>query len=161
VARLPALEPDEVFEAARESGFFRVLAHAPEIAQTLYAHLETVMGEGRVPRRLKELCAVLVSALNQCEYCMSARREEAQRLGVEPAVLRDLHDYARSDNYSDAEKAALAATIALTREPRALPVNLWEGLRKHFDAAQIIELLAVIGLFNDLNRLNNALDVSS
>lgn len=159
MARLPVREPDDVFEAARESGFFRVLAHAPEVAQTLYAHLETVMGEGRVPRRLKELCAVLVSALNQCEYCLSARREEAERLGVEPAVLRELHDYARSEKYSAAEKAALAATIALTREPRALPANLWENLREHFDAAQIVELLAVIGLFNDLNRINNALEI--
>ncbi|MBV9269475.1 MAG: carboxymuconolactone decarboxylase family protein [Candidatus Eremiobacteraeota bacterium] len=159
MARLPAREPDEVIEAARQSGFFRVLANAPEIAQTLQAHLDTVMGEGRVPRRLKELCAVLVSALNQCEYCLTARREEAERLGVEPAVLRELHDYARSNNYSDAEKAALAATIALTREPRALPVNLWEDMRAHFDAAQIVELLAVVGLFNDLNRLNNALEI--
>jgi uncharacterized peroxidase-related enzyme len=160
MARIDAPAPQNVPEAARESGFFRTVSHAPAITETAIAHSEAVMGEGRVPQQLKELMAILISALNQCEYCLNARKAEAERLGVEPQVLQDLHDYARSDKYTAGEKAALSAAIALTREPRALPDTIWNELRAHFDDAQIVELLAVIGLFNYFNRLNNALQIT-
>ena len=160
MARMEPLAADAVPEAARESGFFRTLARAPRLTETAIAHSDAVMSEGRLPQRLKELCAILISALNQCEYCLSARRAEAERIGVEPHVLQDLHDYARSDKYSAGEKAALSAAIALTREPRALPDTIWTELRAHYDEEEIVELLAVIGLFNYFNRLNNALQIT-
>ena len=79
-ARLRRLEPWEVdgkvraiFEAfLRERGnipnLFRVAAHRPPIAETLFAHMRAVMGPGEVDARLKELLAVRVSHVNACEY---------------------------------------------------------------------------------------------
>ena len=83
----------------------------------------------------------------------------ARRLGVEQAKLDELWDYARSEQYDDAERAALAAAVAMTREPRALPDAIWAGLRKHYDDGQIVEIICTIGLFNYFNRVNNALQV--
>lgn len=160
---MPRLEPrpaHEVPEAARESGFFRTLAWNGRIADATWQHYEAVMGEGRVDRRLKELCAVLISALNQCEYCLVAHRAAAKRIGVEAEVLRALSDYETNPSYAEPERAALAAAVALTREPRALPEALWVRLRAAFDEAQIIEVLSTIALFNAFNRISNALDVA-
>ncbi len=78
---------------------------------------------------------------------------------MEQETLDELWDYARSRRFSDAERAALAVAVAMTREPRALPENLWEDLRRHFDDGQIIEIVCTIGLFNYFNRLNNALQI--
>jgi AhpD family alkylhydroperoxidase len=115
------------------------------------------LNEGTVPRKTKELCALMVSWLNACENCTQAHAEMAASLGVERAALDDLTNYARSDHFSAAERAALAATVALTREPRALPPAVREGLEAHYDAGEIVEIVAAIGLTNYLSRASNAL----
>lgn len=47
---------------------YRTLAHRPEIATTLAAHQAAVMNRGEVSTLLKELVAVRVSQLNNCDY---------------------------------------------------------------------------------------------
>jgi alkylhydroperoxidase family enzyme len=63
----------DVFDAfVRERGkvpnLFRVAAHRPEIVATLRAHMNAVMGPGTVDVLLKELVAIQVSDINNCEY---------------------------------------------------------------------------------------------
>jgi AhpD family alkylhydroperoxidase len=99
----------------------------------------------------------MVSWLNGCERCVAAHAAYAKKLGVETAKLEALFDYARSDRFDDAQRAALAAAVAITREPRALPSALRDRLSHHYDAGQIYELLSAIGVANYLTRVNNAL----
>lgn len=78
--RLPALDPKETapeakavldgFYAARGNypNMFRTLAVRPEIMRTAAEHMKAVTEHGTVPQRTKELCIVLVSALNDCNY---------------------------------------------------------------------------------------------
>ena len=74
-------------------------------------------------------------------------------------MLDELWDYARSERFTAAERAALAAAVAMTREPRAMPDAVWNDLRRHFDDGEIVEIICTIGLFNYFNRVNNALQV--
>ncbi len=74
-------------------------------------------------------------------------------------MLDELWDHARSERFGPRERAALAAAVAITREPRGLPDPVWAKLREHFDDGQIVEILCTIGLFNYFNRLNNALQI--
>jgi alkylhydroperoxidase family enzyme len=78
--RVPRLDRDavdapvrEVFDAfVRERGkvpnLFRIAAHRPDIVATLRAHMNAVMGPGTVDVLLKELVAIRVSQINNCEY---------------------------------------------------------------------------------------------
>lgn len=78
--RIPALHPNEVAPQAREvldeyfaargnyPNMYRMLAVRPELMSTLSAHMKAVTQAGTVPQRTKELCIVLVSALNDCDY---------------------------------------------------------------------------------------------
>ena len=78
--RVPRLAPDEVEGATRVifdtfvrqrgnvPNLFRVAANRPPIVQTLHAHMQAVMGPGEVSGLLKELVAVRVSLINDCEY---------------------------------------------------------------------------------------------
>ena len=56
----------------RERGYvpnlFRVMGRRPELLRSFNTHLSAMMGKGTVEIRLKEMLAVRVSALNQCEY---------------------------------------------------------------------------------------------
>jgi alkylhydroperoxidase family enzyme len=78
--RVPRLNRDGVIEPVREvfdtfirergkvPNLFRVAAHRPEIVATLRTHMHAVMGPGTVDVLLKELVAVRVSQINNCEY---------------------------------------------------------------------------------------------
>lgn len=77
--------------------------------------------------------------------------------GVSREKLDALFDYACDDAFDEGQRAALSATVALTREPRALPPSVREVLELHFDADQVFEILSAIGAANYLTRVNNAL----
>jgi AhpD family alkylhydroperoxidase len=137
-------------------GLWEALGARPGLARTLARHAAEI-NEGSVSRRTKELCALMVSWLNACENCTQAHAEMAASLGVDRETLDDLTDYARSERFSPAERAALAAAVALTREPRALPPAVRADLEAHYDAGEIVEIVAAIGLTNYLSRASNAL----
>lgn len=78
--RVARLDPSDATGALKESydrlirqrgrvpNLFRVAGHRPDIAATLAAHLDAVMGPGEVPELLKELLSVRVSHINHCRY---------------------------------------------------------------------------------------------
>ncbi|MDQ2817538.1 MAG: hypothetical protein M3T49_04920 [Candidatus Eremiobacteraeota bacterium] len=82
-----------------------------------------------------------------------------RRFGADEQILAELDDYARSADFSAAEKAALSAAEALTRDATRLAQPVWDDLRAHFDDGQIVEIVCTIGLFNYFNRVNNALEI--
>lgn len=66
-------EVQAVFERfLRERGnvpnMFRTVGHLPRHLETMIGHFVTVMRQGSVPSRLKELISVRVSWLNGCRY---------------------------------------------------------------------------------------------
>lgn len=99
----------------------------------------------------------MVAWLNGCDRCVSAHAAYARRLGVAREKLDALFDYARNAAFDEPQRAALAAAVALTREPRALPPAVREALQQHYDADEIYEVVSAIGIANYLTRVNNAL----
>jgi AhpD family alkylhydroperoxidase len=140
-----------------DEGLFSAIAARPQIARTLAAHLRSLNDDGTVPARTKELIALMVGWLNACDYCTCVHEEIALKLGIETQTLAELGDFHRSERFTDAERAALTATVALTREPRALPPPVLEQLREHYDEGEIVEILSAIGVNNYVSRLSNAL----
>jgi len=100
----------------------------------------------------------MVAWLCACEYCTCAHEEIAQRIGVDRATLDELGEFARSERFSPSERGVLAATW---RSPanRALAAAVRADLERHFDAGEIVEIVAAIGLYNYLARAGNALEV--
>ena len=62
--------------------------------------------------------------------------------------------------FKPAERAALTLAERMTTDARGVDEEVWAALREHFDDGQIVELAAVIGLFNYFNRFNDALRVA-
>ncbi len=61
--------------------------------------------------------------------------------------------------FTPAERAALSFAERMTTDAHGVDEEVWAELRAHFDEGQIVELAAVIGLFNYFNRFNDALRV--
>lgn len=133
------------------------LAVRPGIARSFADQIAIVLGDGTVPEVTKVLCAAMVSAINFCQPSVVEYRRRAAELGVDADTLNALWDYARSDRFSEPQKAALAAAVALTREPRALPPAVRDRLREHYDDGEIVEIFSTIAAVNGLNRISNAL----
>lgn len=138
------------------SGLWESLRARSHVARTLARHVEAVDG-GTVPRRTKELVALMVAWLNACESCAKVHGDAALQLGVDEATLQELGDFARSERFLPPERAALAAAVALTREPRAMPQPVRVELERYYDAGEIVEIVAAIGLHNYLTRVSNAM----
>lgn len=132
-----------------------------DLAASLAAHMELLARTGTLARRTKELLAIMVAWLNVCVTCAKSHEALARYVGVDEATLAELEDYSRSDRFSEGERAALAAAVALTREPRALPPTLWAALRSQYDDGECVEIVATIALYNYVTRLNNALNVGT
>lgn len=66
-------EVQEIFERFLEErgnvpNMFRTMGRLPRHLTSMIEHFTTVMREGEVPRLLKEMISVRVSALNACDY---------------------------------------------------------------------------------------------
>ncbi len=82
----------------------------------------------------------------------------ARREGWDEATLRDLAEFERLE-MDEAAKAALRFAEQMTRASDALDDAVFAGLRRHFDEPAVVEIAAVIGMFNYFNRFNNALQI--
>lgn len=120
--------------------------------------MNAIFGEGTVFCATKHLCAAMSAAVNFCNPLLVEHRGAARRAGVSVEKLNDIWDFAKSERFDDAERAALAAAVALSREPRALPPAVWTELRAHYTHPQVAEILCAIGAANYVARLRNAFD---
>ncbi len=168
--RLSKLSPGAVGPEAREEfdhflrergnipNMFRTIAHRPEIMRTMTAHFRAVMNTGTVEKKLKEMIAVRVSFVNQCDYCLSSHTVLAGKMGVTGEEI----DALRRDNlgcFAERERVALEFAGKLTTDSTRVSDDLFAKLRAHFDEGEIVEIAAVAGIFNYFNRVNNALQM--
>ncbi len=82
-----------------------------------------------------------------------------RRLGVSQETIEEM-DARGSDAAADErEGAALAFAEAMTLQPRAVPEEVWRAMNACYDEGEIVEIAAVVAVFNGFNRFNDALEV--
>jgi alkylhydroperoxidase family enzyme len=91
---------------------------------------------------------------------MASHTALAKQLGVPEDLLDAMyHIDEHADRFTPAERAALSLAERMTTDAHGVDEEVWATLREHYDEGQIVELAAVIGLFNYFNRFNDALRV--
>src|SRR5215831_573113 len=91
---------------------------------------------------------------------MASHTALAKQLGVSAALLDALyHIDEHAELFTPAERAALTLAERMTTDAHGVDEEIWAELRAHWDEGQMVELAAVIGLFNYFNRFNDALKV--
>ncbi|HSN27867.1 MAG TPA: carboxymuconolactone decarboxylase family protein [Kofleriaceae bacterium] len=109
-----------------------------------------------LPEKLRNLVHMRASQINGCAFCLELHHsmlhddESPQRL-LTVAAWRD------SPFFTDAEKAALALTEAVTLiSEDGVPDAVWDEAKKHFDDRQLAALVLHVAVVNVWNRLNVA-----
>ena len=102
----------------------------------------------------REFFAAVVSAANECDFCVGTHGEIA-RLTHRPAV----DDSWKDGRYGVRATATASLLEALTRDPGAVPAGPLEAVRRaDVDDAALVDALYVAYMFNVINRVAHALD---
>lgn len=139
----------------RVSALPKVMAHNPALLKSIFELYASIHSEND---ELMQKIAVNVSKTNSCMFCMGAHTFLLKQMGVSEEKIRILEDYSK---IPDNEKAALRwADIVTNKEYFNQDVQKYfEELKKHFNEKEIVNITAVIGLYNFLNRFVDALGI--
>ena len=130
----------------------------PEIAAAFIGLNRAVMtNAGRVTSEQKRLIALISSSATGCRYCQAHTALAAERFGATEARLAAVWDYADSELFTPAEKAAFDLAIAASAVPNAVDEALAARIRAHWTDDEIVEIMGVIALFGFLNRWNDSM----
>jgi|SRR5581483_6444426 len=132
-----------------------ILPEAMQAMQALSASAE----KSGVPKKTIDLVLLRASQINGCSVCVDMHYRLAKRAGETDERLIAVSAWRDAPYYSDAERAALALTEALTRiadRPDPVSDDVWNEAASHFDEKQLAGLLIEIGVINVWNRLNVA-----
>ncbi len=170
--RLPPLELDDMDPATREvaekagagegrpDGIFRTLARHPDLLRRWMVFGAHVLHKSSLPLRLTELAILRVGAIRRCDY------EFAQhtRLGLERGLTSDEisrlagDDPAGDPRWNEVERAVLMAVDEL-HGPGRICEDTWQGLTRHLDEKQILDLIFTVGQYNLVSVMLNSVGV--
>jgi uncharacterized peroxidase-related enzyme len=162
LAEIPGLEEIDAFYN-RIFGFvpngLRIMGRRPAIVEG-FLHLRRVVVDpatSEVDPEFKDLIGHISSKAGGCRYCQAHTIFSADRADQSAERLAAIWEYASSDLFSDAEKAALDFALAASGAPNTVTDEQFAELQTHWDDGQIVEILAVIALYGFLNRWNDTL----
>ena len=84
-----------------------------------------------------------------------------RKAGVTEAKLLALADFENSPEFSEVERLVLRYAAAMTATPAEIPDSLFDALRAHFDARQLVELTSAIAWENYRARFDHAFGCES
>ncbi len=136
---------------------FKMLAHIPEILAAFVPFIETLFTSGKIEARLRELIILRTTLLNKSNYCATHHFYAAKKAGLMAEEIADVHRFRESPFFSKREKLAMAFAEEVTLRPGEVDPDLREKMKAGFDAASLVEITAIIGMSNFLNRFNDTL----
>ena len=129
----------------------------PEAMQALMALGKSIEHGGNIPQRTFDLVHLRASQINGCSVCLDMHARMLKKSGETDERLFAVSAWRDAPYFTDAERAALALTEAVTRlsdRPDPVPDDVWEEAARHYDEKGLAALLLNISLINVWNRLN-------
>ena len=128
----------------------------PDVMQAIQALLAATE-KGGVPAATLGLVHLRASQINGCSVCVDGGFRNAKKGGETDERLFAVVAWRDAPYFTDAERAALALTEAVTRlNDRADPVpdDVWDEAARHYDEPALAALILAIATVNVWNRLN-------
>ena len=148
-------------ERGRLINLYRVLLNSPPVAESWLGFNSTIRFKTTVEPALRELIILRVSILNGAQYQARIHgATHALKAGVTKAQIEALADWRSSSLFTDADRAALAWTDAMTRDIE-VPDTLHTDLQRHFHDRQIVEITVLAGAYNMHTRVARALKIDA
>lgn len=116
--------------------------------------LETFLHHSGLEPSLLELVNTRTSQINGCAYCLDVHSKNARAAGESEQRLYVLSAWRETPFFTDRERAALSWTESLTLIAQThAPDDVYEDVRQHFSARDLVALTLSIVAINGWNRL--------
>jgi AhpD family alkylhydroperoxidase len=128
----------------------------PGAMQALLAVGKTAK-QSDVPTKTLHLVYLRASQINGCSFCIDMHCKDAKREAETDERLWAVAAWREAPFFTDAERAALALTEAVTRlsdRAEAVPDDVYAQAAEHYDEASLAALILNIAMINLWNRLN-------
>jgi alkylhydroperoxidase family enzyme len=138
---------------------YKLLLHSPPLAASWLDLISSARYKTELDGRLREIAIIRVAYLNRTDYVVNQHVPQLSAPeGLSQAECDALADWRDSEFFTARERAALAYTDAMTRDI-AVPDEVFEALRPHYNERQIVELTVLIGTYNMHTRVFMALGI--
>jgi AhpD family alkylhydroperoxidase len=130
----------------------------PDAMNALQALPAAAYGGG-VPPQTLGLVHLRASQINGCSACVDGGIKHARKAGETDERLFAVSAWREAPYFTDAERAALALSEAVTRLPDSsnpVPDDVWNEAARHYDEKQLAALVLWIATTNLYNRVNVA-----
>ncbi|MCA9354509.1 MAG: carboxymuconolactone decarboxylase family protein [Candidatus Kaiserbacteria bacterium] len=134
--------------------WMQVMANCDDILVGFFAMFKATMDDAPLPSLLKWKVANAVSKLNKCEFCIDVANAQLRQFGLDDAAIEAVEEQA-----DEREKVAIEFARAVTEKAYEIDPSITAKAKETFTDEELVELTAVIGLFNYINRFNDALGV--
>ena len=121
--------------------------------------LAAAVKQAGVPETTLYLIELRASQINGCSVCVDMHSREMKAAGEPDERIFMVAAWREAPYFTDAERAALALTEAVTRladRPDAVSDEIWEDAARHYDEQALAGLVLAIASINVWNRLNAA-----
>src|SRR3954464_9465055 len=126
---------------------------APQAYQAMLG-MENYVRQSGLEHSLLELVKLRASYMNGCAYCIDMHTKDARANGETEQRLYALSAWRETPFFTDKERAALALTEAVTLVAEThVPDDVVAEARRHFDEAELSQLVFAIATINAWNRL--------
>jgi uncharacterized peroxidase-related enzyme len=168
--RVREIEIDEVPEDARsvyrryatDYGPFlnqvKIFAHRPPALRHIMGLLLELADEAVLPKRYLEIALVVVSKLNECEYCVAHHAPRLMDQGLSADAATDILA-AQVPGFDEVDTLVRDYAVQVTETPGRIRDAMHERLQLHFSEEQIVELTLRIALCGFFNRFNDAMGI--
>ncbi len=138
----------------------RVFSHRPPALRHIMGMLLEFADEEVLPKRYLEIVLVVVSKLNECDYCIAHHAPKLMNEGfAEETTERILEP--DCPGLDEVERLVRDYSIVVTQHANRVTDSMYNELRNHFSEEQIVELTLRIALCGFFNRFNDALGIEA
>ena len=135
--------------------WMRVMANCDDILMPFFGMFKATMDDAPLDQKLKWKVAMLVSRLNECTYCVSVVESKLKSFGLSDEQIKSVTE----EPIDNREHLAFEFAKNATEHAYNMGEDLIMEVKKEFSDCELVELAAVIGLFNYINRFNDALNI--
>ena len=164
---VPALDvmPEDIrariLQVQEKSGFipnvFLMLAYRPDEFRAFMAYHDALMDkEGGLTKAEREMIVVVVSAANQCQYCVVAHGAILRIRAKNPLIADQVASNYRKADLTPRQRAMLDFAMKVSRQAQAVEEADSAALREHgFGDDDVWDIAAIAAFFAMSNRLAN------
>lgn len=129
----------------------------PEANTAIQDLIKAIFRGGVVPSGTLELVHLRTSQINGCSFCVVSGMRSGKQKGESDERLGAVAAWREAPYFTDAERAALALTEAVTRladRSDPVPDAVWEEATTYYDEREMAVLILWIATTNLFNHVN-------